>query len=147
MRLSMVLLVFALLSPNSQAQNKLQTAETQPAEIAPQGAFSSQLLQELATIRDAALADDYTYRLVTHLTENIGPRISGSAQAQKAVEYVGEELKKLGLEVRLEEAKVPHWVRGVETGELVEYPGQAAGTTQKVVVTALGGSTPTPTEG
>ena len=104
-------------------------------------------MQELATIRDAALVDDYTYRQVAHLTENIGPRMSGSAQAQKAVEYVAEELKKLGLEVRLEEARVPHWVRGIETGELVEYPGQAGGTPQKIVLTALGGSTATPVEG
>jgi len=49
--------------------------------------------------------------------------------------------------VRLEEARVPHWVRGIETGELVEYPGQAAGISQKIVLTALGGSTATPAEG
>ena len=41
----------------------------------------------------------------------------------------------------------PHWVRGAETGELVSWPGQAPGTTQKVVLTALGGSVATPPEG
>src|SRR5260370_877666 len=40
-----------------------------------------------------------------------------------------------------------HWLRGAETAELVEYPGQATGTSQKIVLTALGGSTATPAEG
>lgn len=114
---------------------------------AQQENFPPQLLQELAKIRDAALADDYAYQQVGHLTENIGPRPSGSAAAKAAVDYVAEELRKLGLEVQLEEVKVPHWVRGTETAELTEYPGHAAGTEQKIVLTALGGSTATPAEG
>lgn len=106
-----------------------------------------QLTAELVKLREAALVDDYAYRQVAHLTENIGPRPSGSPQAQKAAEYVADELRKLGLEVRLEEVKVPHWVRGAETAELVEFPGQTPNTRQKIVVTALGGSPGTPAEG
>ena len=34
-----------------------------------------------------------------------------------------------------------------ESAELVEYPGQAPGTTQKIVLTALGGNHPTPPRG
>jgi carboxypeptidase Q len=109
--------------------------------------FPPQLLEQLASIRTAALADDYAYKQAAHLTENIGPRISGSPQAQAAVEYVAAEMRKLGLEVQLEPVKVPHWVRGIETAELVQYPDQAAGTTQKIVLTALGGSPATPAEG
>ncbi|HKN35443.1 MAG TPA: hypothetical protein VJX16_19545, partial [Terriglobales bacterium] len=56
-------------------------------------------------------------------------------------------MRKLGLEVRLEEVRVPHWVRGVETAELVEFAGKVSGTTQKIVLTALGGSTATPAAG
>src|SRR5580704_13879323 len=102
---------------------------------------------ELSELRDAALSDDYAYRQVAHLSDNIGPRGIGSLQAAAAVQYVAGELRKLGLEVRLEEVKVPHWLRGAETAELVEYPGQAPGATQKIVLTALGGNTPTPAEG
>ena len=36
---------------------------------------------ELVAIRDAALADDYAYQQVAHLTDNIGPRAAGSPQA------------------------------------------------------------------
>ena len=42
---------------------------------------------------------------------------------------------------------MPHWVRGDEKGELTIYPGQAAGTVQKIVLTALGNSAATPDGG
>jgi carboxypeptidase Q len=122
------------------------TVPTQPS-AAQQENFPPQLLQELEAIKTAALTDDYAYHQLTHLTENIGPRPAGSKGAEAAVEYVAAELRKLGVEVKLEDVKVPHWVRGAETAELVEYAGQAPGTTQKIVLTALGGSTATPTEG
>lgn len=102
---------------------------------------------ELVAIRDAALVDDYAYQQVAHLTDNIGPRPAGSPQAEAAVEYVAGELRRLGLEVRLEEVKVRRWMRGVDAAELTEYAGQAPGTTQKIVVTALGGNTATAAEG
>ena len=114
---------------------------------AQQENFPPQLLEQLSAIKVAALGDDYAYQQVAHLTENIGPRPSGSAQANAAANYVADELRKLGLEVQLEEVKVPHWVRGAETAELIEYPGQVSGTTQKIVLTALGGSSATPAEG
>jgi carboxypeptidase Q len=132
-------LLFFLIVPYSSAQ-------------APQGStgsssISPQLKSELTALRDAALVDDYTYQQTAHLTDNIGPRPVGSPQAQAAVQYVADELRRLGLQVELEAVQVPHWIRGAETAELVEYPGQAPGTTQKIVLTALGGNLPTPASG
>lgn len=109
--------------------------------------YSGQTLAELGQLQQAAIGSDYAYRQVAHLANNIGPRLSGSPQAQKAVEYVAAELKALGLEVTLEPVLVPHWVRGEETAALTEFPGQAAGTTQKIVLTALGPSVATPAGG
>ncbi len=109
--------------------------------------YSAQTLAELPRLQTAALGSDYAYRQVAHLSNNIGARLSGSPQAQKAVEYVAAECRALGLEVTLEPVSVPHWVRGEETAALVEYPGQAEGTTQKIVLTALGPSVATPPEG
>ncbi len=109
--------------------------------------FSSQTLGDLERLRDSALSSDYAYRQVAHLANNIGPRLSGSAQAAKAVEYVAVELKNIGCEVQLEKVMVPHWVRGEETAALVQFPGQAENTTQKIVLCALGQSVATPTEG
>jgi len=105
------------------------------------------LIHELTAIRDAGLSDDYAYRQVAHITENIGPRPVGSPQAQAAIEYVAGELRQLGLEVLLERVHALRWTRGAEAAELVQYPGQAPGTTQKIVLTALGGNHPTPPQG
>lgn len=127
----MILLLIRFLAVNSSAQDRNRR---NPSD----SAFSPELFHELITLREAALADDYAFRQVAHLTQNIGPRPSGSVQAQYAAEYVADEMRKLGLEVRLEEVKVPHWVRGAETAELIEFPGQVPKTSQKIVVTALG---------
>ncbi len=148
------LLAFLIWSPITKAQNPPQKPPSMPSwSSAPQASqtdlqnFPPLLLQQLSAIKAAALNDDYAYREVSHLTENIGPRPSGSPQARAAVEYVAAELRQLGLEVRLQPVVVPHWVRGAETAELVEYPSMVPGTTQKIVLTALGGSSSTPSDG
>src|SRR5437762_376145 len=109
--------------------------------------FSAQTLAELKQLQQAALKSDYAYRQVAHLANNIGPRLSGSTQAAKAVDYVASELKAIGCDVQLEKVMVPHWVRGQETAALVQFPGQASNTTQKIVLCALGDSAATPPEG
>ena len=82
--------------------------------------LSPALMQQLTAIRDAALTDEYAYRQVAHITENIGPRAVGSPQAQAAIEYVAGEMRKLGLDVHLEPVQARHWIRGAESAELVE---------------------------
>jgi carboxypeptidase Q len=122
--------------------------QPRPAATAPAlPAVSKEMLEQLQTVRDAALSSDYAWSQLAHLTENIGPRPSGSPQAQAASEYVAAELRKLGLDVHLEEARVSHWVRGEERAELVEFPGRPADVTQKIVLTALSGGTATPAAG
>lgn len=118
-----------------------------PTPTASPIVFSPQTLAELKRLEQAALNSDYAYRRVAHLANNIGPRLSGSAQAQKAVEYVAAELKAIGCEVQLEKVMVPHWVRGEETAALVQFPGMAENTTQKIVLCALGASVATPADG
>jgi hypothetical protein len=110
-------------------------------------AWTPNQLATMERLRDAALKDPYALNELRHLTDNVGPRLSGSPQAQQAVDYVASEMRALGAEVSTEKAMVPHWVRGVETAEVVAWPGQTPGTTQKVVLTALGGSVATPPEG
>ncbi|HEX4604996.1 MAG TPA: M20/M25/M40 family metallo-hydrolase [Candidatus Angelobacter sp.] len=128
--------VFLCASPVS-AQRRFQ----------PATAYPPQLTSELKQLEQAALSSDYAWTQLAHLTNNIGPRLAGSPQANFAAQYVADELRKLGLDVRLEKVVVPHWVRGEETGALVAFPGMAPGTTQKVVLTALGGSVATPAAG
>jgi len=148
--LSFVLLSALLADAQAPAQTPPPTSRMMgapQASAAEQRNFPALLLQQLSAIKSAALNDDFAYREVTHLTENIGPRPSGSVQAHAAAEYVAAELRQIGLDVRLQPVTVPHWVRGAETAALVEYPGMVPGTTQKIVLTALGGSSSTPAEG
>jgi len=98
-------------------------------------------------IREMARNSTYGYEQVRFLSNHIGPRLSGSPQAAAAVTYVAEQLRALGLEVRLEPVTVRHWVRGREEAELVHYSGQVEGTFQKVIVTALGNTVATPDQG
>lgn len=109
--------------------------------------YTEKTLSDLQKIQQAALQSDYALRQTAYLSNNIGPRLTGSPQAERAVQYVAEEMRKLGLEVRLQKLTVPHWVRGAETGELTEWEGMADGTTQKIVLTALGGSIATDERG
>ncbi len=142
-RLPALLLLTAISSLAFAAPHALAQQPAAPPPVT----YSPELLSTLAKLRDAALSSDYACRQVAHLTENIGPRISGSPQAQQAVEYVAAELRHLGLEVTLEKVMVPHWVRGEERAELTTFPGQAPRTTQKIILTALGNSPATPPEG
>jgi carboxypeptidase Q len=145
------LLLFIASTQVSQAQQPGQPPDPKDRLAAmmneSSGVWSGEQITTMMRLRDAALEDSYALTELRHLTDNVGPRISGSAQAEQAVQYVASEMKALGAEVQLEKTSVPHWVRGVETGELVQWPGQAAGTTQKIVLTALGGSVATPPEG
>jgi carboxypeptidase Q len=109
--------------------------------------YSEKTLADLQKIQQTALQSNYALQQTAYLSNNIGPRLTGSAQAERAVQYVADELRKLGLEVRLQKLSVPHWVRGEEKGELVEFEGMAPGTTQKVVLAALGGSIATDAKG
>jgi hypothetical protein len=109
--------------------------------------YSQRTLLDMVRIQQAALSGDVAYRQAGYLANNIGGRLSGSPQAAHAVEYVAAEMRKLGLNVRLQKCMVPHWVRGTEHGELVEWIGMTPGTTQKVVLAALGGSIATLADG
>jgi hypothetical protein len=129
------------------AHGQQSPSSTPPKPSPTPVVFSQQTLADLKRLQQAALSSDYAYRQVAHLANNIGPRLSGSAQAAKAVEYIANELKAIGCDVQLERVMVPRWVRGEETAALVQFPGQAENTMQKIVLCALGASVATPANG
>src|SRR6184192_3951656 len=140
-------LLLTIASAPAQSGSPQEQSAATPTPTATPIVFSPQTLADLKRLQQAALSSDYAYRQVAHLADNIGPRLTGSAQAAKAVEYVAGELKAIGCEVQLEKVMVPHWVRGEETATLVQWPGMAENTTQKIVLCALGGSVATPNDG
>jgi Zn-dependent M28 family amino/carboxypeptidase len=102
---------------------------------------------DINAIREMARNSSYGYEQVRFLCNNIGPRLSGSPQAAAAVTYVAKQMRDLGLDVHLEPVTMRHWVRGREEAELVRYPGQVEGTTQKILITTLGNTVATPEQG
>ncbi len=139
--------LLAATSAFAESGSPAEASTTTSTPTATPDVFSPQTLSDLKRLQQAALSSDYAYRQVAHLADNIGPRLSGSAQAAKAVEYVASELKAIGCEVQLEKVRVPHWVRGEETATLMQFPGQAENTTQKIVLCALGPSVATTADG
>ncbi len=101
----------------------------------------------LAHIRDTAMTSGWAYQQLSDLADRIGPRLAGSRGAEAAVAQVAEALRAIGANVTLQPCKATHWVRGLETGELVAYPGQPQGITQHLSLTALGASAATPAQG
>jgi carboxypeptidase Q len=101
----------------------------------------------LDRIRTAGMGDAWAYQRLADLCDKIGPRISGSRQAEAAVEQIAAALKAGGLTVTLQPVKVPHWIRGEEQAEIIDYPGRPTGVTQHLHLTTLGGSIATPAQG
>ena len=94
------------------------------------------------TLLGHAFVDGNAYARLAHLVDQFGPRLSGSANLEAAIVWAAEEMRKDGLDrVWTEKVSVPHWVRGEERGEILE-PSR-----HPVVLTALGGSVPTPPDG
>jgi hypothetical protein len=92
-------------------------------------------------IIDYTLANSRAYETLAHLTDEIGPRLSGSKAAAQAVLWTTEQYRAWGIDVRNEKVMVPHWVRGIERGRLVSHHDQP------LALTALGGSIATPEAG
>ncbi|MBC6998256.1 M20/M25/M40 family metallo-hydrolase [Cytophaga sp. FL35] len=101
--------------------------------------------QQMDKIYKTALTEGKAYDWLNHLSNQIGGRLSGSVQAQQAVDYTKAELESLGLDkVWLQPVMVPKWVRGTpEFAYFETAPGQST----NVSVCALGGSVATPVGG
>ncbi|WDF78584.1 M20/M25/M40 family metallo-hydrolase [Mucilaginibacter sp. KACC 22773] len=95
-------------------------------------------------IYDEALVNGKSYESLRYLCKNIGQRISGSANAQKAVEYSKKLMESYGFDkVYLQEVMVPHWVRGAkETAFIIDGKKRIP-----VPIAALGMTVATPKEG
>ena len=96
-------------------------------------------------IFDNSMSKSISYELLDHLSNEIGGRLSGSLNAERAVKWGKNELVKRGFDkVWLQEVMVPKWVRGPKEFALIETQ---PGTTFNVDVCALGGSVATPSVG
>jgi len=110
--------------------------------------FTSQLhAQDSLTIRkiyDEALVNGKSYENLRYLCKNIGPRLSGSDNAQKSVVWSKKLMESYGFDkVYLQEVMVPHWVRGAkEVAYIIDGENRIP-----VSIAALGMSIATPKDG
>ncbi|GAB3510889.1 zinc-binding metallopeptidase family protein [Emticicia fontis] len=99
---------------------------------------------QIRKIYDEILANGECYKTLTYLCKTIGPRLSGSAGAAKAVQYTKKVMEDYGFQkVFLQDVMVPHWVRGAKEEAYIEN-GKVK---TKVPIVALGGSVATPVTG
>jgi carboxypeptidase Q len=95
-------------------------------------------------IYNEALSNGKSYEWLRHLTKQIGPRLSGSAGAQKAVDWTKLVMEQQGFDrVFLQDVMVPHWVRGAKEEAFIHIGKQK----MTVPIAALGGSVATPPRG
>ncbi|MCF8715104.1 M20/M25/M40 family metallo-hydrolase [Joostella atrarenae] len=101
--------------------------------------------KQLKEIYTSSLTEGKSYSWLDYLSNKIGGRLSGSFNAEQAVEYTKNELESLDLDrVWLQPVMVPKWTRGIKEYAYIE---NAPGNTNAVNVCALGGSIATPEGG
>ncbi|WP_448701005.1 M20/M25/M40 family metallo-hydrolase [Mucilaginibacter sp. AW1-3] len=98
----------------------------------------------LRKIYDEGLVNGQCYQNLHYLCKNIGQRLSGSTNAQKAVEWSKKLMESYGFDkVFLQPCMVPHWVRGAkEQGFIIDGQKRIP-----VAIAALGMSVATPKNG
>ncbi|MDF0532896.1 M20/M25/M40 family metallo-hydrolase [Shewanella yunxiaonensis] len=96
----------------------------------------------VSNLQHNALKSDLAYKIAESLTVEVGPRLAGSHENALAVDWAEAKLKSLGFDkVYREPVTVPVWQRGEASAAVIApYP-------QKLIITALGGSVATPTQG
>ncbi len=98
--------------------------------------------KQIRAIYSSTLTEGKAYDWLNYLSNQIGGRLSGSLQAQQAVEYTKKQMDSLRLDkVWLQPVMVPKWVRGTPEFAYIE---NQPGMTNNVPICALGGSVATP---
>lgn len=107
--------------------------------------FSQTDAENIKKIYDSSLSNGKSYEWLDYLSNGIGGRLSGSENAERAVQWTKAEMDKLGFDkVWLQPVMVPKWVRGnPEEAHIETIDGKAI----KVNICALGGSVSTPASG
>ena len=92
----------------------------------------------IRSIYDQALSKGKAYEDLRSLCKDIGARLSGSAEAQMAIEWSKLKMESYGFDkVYLQEIKVPHWERGTKESAWIR---EKNGKLTSLNLLALGGS-------
>jgi carboxypeptidase Q len=116
------------------------------AEGAPAGgsgaALPAETVAAMESLVRAATNSHAAWDRLALLCDTFGPRPTGSTNLESALDWILARMKEDGLEnVRGEPVKVPHWVRGEESAEMI------APRPERLPVLGLGGTIATPPGG
>ena len=98
-------------------------------------ALDAKAITNAEGLRDQAMRGSDAYAIVESLTTEVGPRMGGSPEYDRATAWAQEKFKALGFDkVWLQPVTFPVWQRHAESGRVLSpFP-------QRLVLTALGGS-------
>jgi len=129
----------ALLVPSGHLHSAVAAGQSTPAA---RPAWLDPYREPAARLIGESMASPFAWERLALLGDTFGHRLSGSQALEDAIRWAAAEMKKDGLDnVHLEPVKVPHWVRGEESAEIVA-PGQ-----HPMVMLGLGNSVGTPPAG
>lgn len=130
----------ALVEPNLEEHNKA----IKVSKVSSQDTMSEDR-EMIRDIFDASLTDGHTYQNLEYLCLKIGPRLSGSEGAAKAVTWTEKLMQDYGFDrVFKQDVMVPHWERGAKEEVAIVEDGMAVASLNAL---AIGGSVPTPANG
>ena len=124
-------MMLALMSPASAGKKKANSEPPRPTLEVAAAELAGRALSSTAQMDD-----------LVELCDDIGARLSGSVELERAIAWSADKMRSYGLaNVRTEAVEVPHWERGKEEATLLLEPHRPLN------IMTLGGSVPTPAEG
>ncbi len=106
------------------------------------GEISDRYKTDAERIIQASLNNEEGFERVAEICDTFGPRFTGSHNLENAIDWILEQMENDGLaNVHGERVKVPRWVRGNESLELIK-PYK-----KNMAILGLGGSIATPKKG
>jgi carboxypeptidase Q len=128
-----------LIAPFPGSGRLLAQASSHPAHAS---SWIETYREPAARLIGEALASPFAWERLAVMTDTFGNRLSGSKALEDTIQWAEAEMKRDGLEnVHLEPVKVPHWVRGRESADIVAPVRHA------MVMLGLGNSVGTPPDG
>ena len=113
----------------------LPAIAAEPERLLSQRPVAAQLIKTLTS-------DAEMYPRLGYLCDTFGPRLSGSANLERAIDWLLDQMRRDGLDTAHgEPVMVPHWQRGSESATLL-LPRE-----QPLAMLGLGGSVGTPPDG
>ncbi len=78
-----------------------------------------QAAEPVETLVRSSLASEEAWQELVELCDDIGPRLAGSPNLERAVRWAAAKMREDGLQVELQPVRVPRWVRGEERARIL----------------------------